>query len=81
MEFHLSDGAIKEVHIYEGVKWVGEPVETEEMRPAWFSISHIPMENMWASDLHWYPSFLKREDFRGRIDFDENKQVTAIKMY
>lgn len=79
MDFLLADGAIKEVHIYEGVKWIGDPIETEEMRPEWFLISAIPLDIMWPSDVFWYPFFLKREYFRGQITFDENKQVISKK--
>jgi 8-oxo-dGTP pyrophosphatase MutT (NUDIX family) len=79
MEFHLADGSIKVVHIYEGTKWRGEPVETEEMRPKWFPISGIPWGNMWPSDVHWYPLFLRKEYFRGQITFDEDKHVIAQK--
>jgi 8-oxo-dGTP pyrophosphatase MutT (NUDIX family) len=75
MEFRLADGAIKVVHIYEGTKWEGNPVETEEMRPDWFEISLIPMEKMWASDPLWYPYFLKREYFEGRVDFNVKREV------
>ncbi len=80
MEFHLADGAIKEVHIFEGVSWEGEPVETEEMRPEWFPISQIPLDQMWPSDVFWYPFFLKKEYFKGTIIFDENKQVVDVKL-
>lgn len=79
MQFHLADGAVKEVHIFEGTKWTGIPVETEEMRPEWFEIQSIPMGKMWPSDVFWYPFFLKREPFRGEITFNEAKEVIAHK--
>lgn len=80
MEFHLADGAIKQVYIFEGTKWKGEPVETEEMKPKWFQVAEIPLDDMWPSDTFWYPKFLKREYFEGTIVFDENKQVVDVKL-
>jgi 8-oxo-dGTP pyrophosphatase MutT (NUDIX family) len=64
MEFILADGAIKEVHIFEGQETKGELIETEEMRPQWFDISAIPLQDMWPSDVFWYPFFLRREYFQ-----------------
>jgi 8-oxo-dGTP pyrophosphatase MutT (NUDIX family) len=75
MEFHLADGAIKEVHIFECTDWHGEPVETEEMRPVLVDLYSIPYESMWPSDPAWYPFFLRNEFFDGRVDFNEAREV------
>src|SRR5690349_19480206 len=58
MDFVLPDGAVKEVHIFEGQNWEGNLMETEEMRPKWFTIVDIPLKDMWPSDVFWYPFFL-----------------------
>ena len=34
-------------------KWHGEPIETDEMRPKWFSRREIPFHQMWVADRHW----------------------------
>ena len=77
MEFILADGAVKEVHIFEGIETTGELVETEEMRPQWFDISAIPLQDMWPSDIFWYPFFFRRENFRGRTVFGEHFEVLS----
>ncbi len=77
MEFVLSDGSIKEVHIFEGLETSGELIETEEMRPAWFDISSIPLQDMWPSDVFWYPFFLRREYFRGKTIFGDHFEVLS----
>jgi ADP-ribose pyrophosphatase YjhB (NUDIX family) len=79
MKFELTD-SFKEVHIYEGLDWVGDLIETDEMAPFWFNISDIPYEKMWKSDVSWYPYFLKREYFEGETIFDENYSVLSCKI-
>ena len=31
----------------------GEPVETEEMRPQWYALDKIPLNEMWEDDAVW----------------------------
>lgn len=81
MYFHLSDGSTKEVHLFEGIEYTGDLVETEEMKPAWFSVNNLPFDNMWASDALWYPYFLRREYFKCDVTFDEGKNVLSSKFY
>eukprot|EP00927_Polykrikos_kofoidii_P072233 TRINITY_DN68373_c0_g1_i1.p1 TRINITY_DN68373_c0_g1~~TRINITY_DN68373_c0_g1_i1.p1 ORF type:complete len:592 (+),score=96.88 TRINITY_DN68373_c0_g1_i1:134-1909(+) len=61
-----------EVHIYELERWDGEPVETEEMKPAWFKHEDIPLQDMWADDEFWLTQYLDgelRTPFTGRFRF------------
>lgn len=39
----------------------GELKETEEARPFWCAIEHIPYDNMWADDAIWLPPLLAAE--------------------
>ncbi len=55
------------VIVYRIDKFLGEPVETEEMIPAWFEVSKLPYEKMWTSDKIWLPKVVKRETFTGEI--------------
>ena len=66
---------LNEVHIYEGVSWSGEPIESDEMTPIWLKIEDLPYEKMWESDKVWHPYFFKREFFDGWLIFDKNHQV------
>ena len=50
---------VLEVHIYKLTDFTGEPTETEEMRPEWFSFDEIPFSQMWSDDEHWFPLFYK----------------------
>lgn len=53
-------------------RWEGNPVETPEMKPAWFEVNDIPFENMWQDCCHWLPRVLAgariRASFTFRID-------------
>ena len=74
MSFEL-DECINEVHIFEGISWSGEPVETDEMAPIWLKIDNLPYDKMWNSDKIWHPYFFNREFFNGWLVFDKNHQV------
>lgn len=39
--------------------WQGEPSESSEMNPQWFSIEEIPFGEMWSDDVYWFPELLK----------------------
>lgn len=66
---------IAEVHIYEGLSWSGEPVETDEMAPVWLKIGQLPYDKMWISDKFWHSYFFNRIFFKGWLIFDKNHQV------
>jgi 8-oxo-dGTP pyrophosphatase MutT (NUDIX family) len=42
----------------------GDPVETEEMRPAWYPVDALPLTEMWADDAYWLEGVLRG----GRVD-------------
>lgn len=63
--FLFEDGRHFEVHVFLVREWSGEVVETEEMRPEWFSFDAIPYNSMWADDPVWLPRVLKGEKIRG----------------
>jgi 8-oxo-dGTP pyrophosphatase MutT (NUDIX family) len=49
------------VHVFLVHDWDGVPVESEEVRPAWFPTAELPFESMWEDDIHWLPRVLKGE--------------------
>ncbi|OGF66568.1 hypothetical protein A3I27_02720 [Candidatus Giovannonibacteria bacterium RIFCSPLOWO2_02_FULL_43_11b] len=68
-----------EVHIFEVIKFDGEPTESEEMRPKWFGADEIPFDQMWPDDRYWMPLFLAGKKFSGRFLFDKpsDKEYTS----
>jgi 8-oxo-dGTP diphosphatase / 2-hydroxy-dATP diphosphatase len=78
IDFHYLDtGKIMEVHIFNVLKYSGEPVETEEMRPQWFKLDEIPFDSMWADDPLWFPLFLDNKKFEGTIIFRNNDEMLS----
>ncbi len=59
------------VHVYFTKTWHGDPQETEEMRPKWFSVNGIPFESMWPDDIHWLPHVLDNKFVKAEFVFDE----------
>lgn len=77
---------ILEVHVFKANEFVGEPKESEEMKPKWFNVKEIPFQEMWPSDKYWLPLLLEGKKFKGKFfheDLDnilkhELKEVEAI---
>ncbi len=65
------------VHVYFCLDWQGEPQETKEMNPKWFSIRNIPYDKMWEDDKFWLPEVLRGKKVTGIFTFDkEHKLLT-----
>lgn len=64
-----------EGHIFHVTEFSGEPIETEEMEPDWFSYDSIPYKQMWVDDGHWLPLVLTGQFFTARFHLD--KPATA----
>jgi 8-oxo-dGTP diphosphatase len=59
-------------HVFKTKSYLGEPEETEEARPKWFSKDSIPYDQMWPADRYWIPELLEGRKFKGCIEFGEN---------
>lgn len=71
IEFEFQDDSkILEVHIFRSENFLGEPAESEEMKPRWFHIGEIPFDRMWPDDKYWIPLFLEGKKFTGKFLFD-----------
>lgn len=68
------------VHVYFSENWEGEPVESEEMNPKWFSLDEIPFENMWPDDIFWLPEVIKGNLLKAVFKFGENDVVEDKKI-
>ena len=65
----------QKVHVYLAEIWKGEPVETQEMKPRWFSVSDIPFDKMWPGDVFWILEVVKGRLVRGMFKFGEGDVV------
>lgn len=64
-----------EVHVYHASRFTGAPVETEEMRPAWWEVKDLPWSQMWPDDEIWYPLFLSDRRFAGTVHFTNTTTI------
>lgn len=76
MHFYFEGNPeILEVHVFRGVDYSGEIIETEEMLPRWFNRNEIPFDEMWQDDKHWMPLFFEKKRFFGKFIFDRNNEL------
>ena len=78
-EFHFSfaDGSFERIaaSAFEVREFQGEPRESDEMLPRWFSLEKIPFDEMWDDDRLWFPLFLSGKSFEGRFVFRKGKVI------
>lgn len=67
-------------HIFICRKWIGEPQESEEMRPQWYSQDTLPLEAMWDSDSHWLHQALAGQPLIAEFSFDADYKMTNHKV-
>jgi 8-oxo-dGTP pyrophosphatase MutT (NUDIX family) len=60
------------VHIFIVNSWTGQPEETDEMKPIWFSLDALPLSGMPQNDALWVERILNGEKLRISLVFDEN---------
>ena len=69
------------VHVFLARRWKGEPMESAEMRPAWYKVNEIPFQSMWQDDPHWLPRVLAGQHIKARFTFQpDNETVQAIEI-
>jgi 8-oxo-dGTP diphosphatase / 2-hydroxy-dATP diphosphatase len=66
---------LMKVHVFETYDYSGKEIETDEMKPEWFSIENIPYEKMWPDDPHWIPLYLKGKMFLGNFEFSDDDTI------
>ena len=68
--FRFEDNPIRsEVSVFLTESYSGEPCETDEMAPKWFSFKEIPFNKMWPDDEHWLSEVLERRKVTAYVDF------------
>ena len=66
----------QEVHLFTADKWSGIPTESEEMRPEWFSVTNLPLSQMWDDSQFWMPYILHQQPITATfIMNDDNETV------
>lgn len=71
LEFSFqNDEKILQVHIFKLTDFSDTSIETEEMKPQWFTFNEIPFSQMWSDDEYWFPLLLNNKLFEGEFLFD-----------
>jgi 8-oxo-dGTP pyrophosphatase MutT (NUDIX family) len=65
------------VHAYISNDWEGNPTESEEMKPQWYTFNDIPYGEMWDDDQYWLQGVLDGEYLKGQFTFDENDALIS----
>ncbi|XP_056391581.1 oxidized purine nucleoside triphosphate hydrolase isoform X2 [Hyla sarda] len=69
-----------DVHIFRADEFKGEPTESDEMRPEWFSLDKIPYEGMWPDDYIWLPLLLQKKKFLAYFTFEGHDKILDYKL-
>ena len=76
LRFQFTDGYSLHCAVFVAADFEGEPVETAEAVPLWFSAGAIPYDEMWEDDRHWLPQVLEGRRFNGWFVFDGEKMLS-----
>ncbi len=68
------------VHVYFAFSWEDDPLESEEMKPYWFSVNDIPFKEMWPDDIYWLPNVLQGKYVKGAFTFGEGDVILDKKV-
>ena len=80
-KFLEDSGSIKEeqdVHVFFTHEFSGEPTETEEMKPEWFSVNEAPYEKMWEDDKHWLPLAFSGRTLEAKAEFTPENKIKSF---
>ena len=80
LHFSFADNSTGplEVHVFTANSFAGDPKESDEMNPQWFSHANIPYNTMWPDDKHWLPKVLAGKNVKGVFHFKDAD--TILKM-
>lgn len=59
--------------------WKGDPTESEEMLPKWFSLDEVPYSDMWESDQYWLPKVLVGKLIIATVDSGSGDSLHSYK--
>jgi 8-oxo-dGTP diphosphatase len=63
------------VHVFLAPVWSGEPLESDEMCPEWFSVNALPLERMWDDAQYWLPIVLTGKSINSKFVFGADNQT------
>jgi 8-oxo-dGTP pyrophosphatase MutT (NUDIX family) len=70
----------QQAYVFVSEHWEGEPTESEEMSPQWFSFDSIPYSKMWPGDKHWLPLVLDGKKLDADFTFDDDNRLLGYEI-
>lgn len=71
--YYKGEHVLEDVHVFTATEFNGEPCESEEMRPTWFAVDQLPLQQMYQTDKIWLPLLLaKRGSLTGFFKFSHD---------
>ncbi|MBI3956985.1 MAG: 8-oxo-dGTP diphosphatase [Candidatus Kerfeldbacteria bacterium] len=80
IHYHNSSAGDWMVTVFVTSAFDGEPRETDEMRPQWFSWDALPVNDMWDGDEHWIDRVCTNTPFRAEMWFDDQEHNVRHKV-
>lgn len=76
-EYFKGEPTLMHVHVFIATEWEGEPTESEEMAPKWFSVTDVPFSEMWSDDPYWLPQVLEGKKISGDFKLDAADAIVS----
>ena len=64
-----------ESFVFSTISWKGNPEESKEIIPTWFTLDSIPYEKMWQDAIHWLPLVLRGENLQARFIYNDDNET------
>jgi len=75
-QYFKGEHALMNVNVFVATEWEGEPTESEEVKPEWFSIDTLPYDAMWQDDPYWLPLVLEGKKIKASFVMDKEDKIT-----
>lgn len=70
----IGKNYVIEMHIYRVNRYEGTPTDVpgqDSRDPKEYDLKELPYKRMWAGDRIWFPMFLGRKKFRGKVLYED----------
>ena len=74
-QYFKGEHTLMSMSVFIATEWEGEPVESDEMRPQWYSAAAPPYVAMWPDDPYWLPRVLEGKKVRASFTMDREDTV------
>ena len=75
--FNKENKQITNMDVYIVSDFLGQPKETEEVSPHWFSLDNIPYSHMFPEDAIWLPYVLRGEKIKATFEYKGNFELIS----